>query len=373
MSLKRIQIFYASIGSGHLTAARSIARNISRLDQHIQVDLRDIFRPNPFNSLFQELFSFIPSWLFPKTYTYVWKNGTFKWGYDFLVRSSPLRSSILNSIRSFSPDLIICTHTFPCSVVSQWKEEHPELPLMAVATDQYLHPYWTTKNLDAFIAPNEEMKFELIKRGLPPEKIYSFGIPVSIPEEKPNQTQIKNNKYKYRAIILAGSYRVAPYWVIHPRVRRIIHFLEKQHSHKIEWLFVFGAAKSLMKMAKSKLGFREDVWIYDFPSNIQELISKSDFVFTKPGGLTIAESLALKKPVFLLSAGSGQELENTKFVIRSKTGLLVNTNDALDKLLKALYADPLKVEKEIKKLTHPLEKSAELTAKLALKLLKKHN
>jgi processive 1,2-diacylglycerol beta-glucosyltransferase len=371
MSSKRVQIFYASIGSGHLSAARSIARSISNLDKRIQVDLHDIFRPNPFNSLFQEIFSFVPSQLLPNTYTYIWKNGTFKWGYDLMVRFSPLRKTILNSIRDYSPDLVICTHTFPCSVVSQWKENQAHLPLMAVATDQYLHPYWTTKNLDAFIAPNEEMKFELLRRGLLVEKIFPYGIPVSIPKIKHDDSQSKRNRY--HAIILAGSYRVAPYLVIHPRVRQIIQFLERNHSHNMEWLFVFGAAKGLMNLARTRLGFREDVRIYDFPSNIQELISRADFVFTKPGGLTVAEALAFKKPLILLSSGAGQELENTRFVIQSKAGLLADKRQDLDTLLKKLNSNPAEIIKEFKTMKHPLEKAAEKTARLAIKLLKKNN
>lgn len=178
--MKRIQIFYASIGSGHLSAARSIAQAITRLDASIQIELRDIFRQNRTNALLQETFSFIPSLLFPNLYTFIWRHGTFKIGYEILTRNGPSKKYIIKSIESFSPDLIICTHTFPCSVISHWKRNRTAPPLIAAATDQFIHPYWSIEQVDAFIAPNKAMAKKLIQNGLAAKKVYNFGIPVSV-------------------------------------------------------------------------------------------------------------------------------------------------------------------------------------------------
>lgn len=240
---------------------------------------------------------------------------------------------------------------------------------MAVATDQYLHPYWASRNLDAFIAPNDSMKVMLIQHGMEANKIHSFGIPVSIPKklyEKPEK-----KPFQLRAIVLAGSYRAAPYLVIHPRVKQLIRFLGKNNSPGMEWILVFGAAKGLMNEAKKSLGFHPNVRIFDFVPKIQELIAGADFIFTKPGGLTVAEALALRKPIILLTSGAGQENENTRFVLESKTGILVDNDKDFHIFLEKMIADPFTLKKKFKVINQPLEKAADLTAALAIDLLKK--
>lgn len=365
--MKKVQIFYASIGSGHLSAARSIAQAITSLDTTIQIELRDIFRQSRANALLQETFSFIPSLLFPNLYTYVWRYGTFKLGYEMITRAGPLRREIIKAVESFSPDLIICTHTFPCSVISHWRINRASPSLMAVATDQFLHPYWSTDQVDAFIAPNEAMVMELEQRGLAAEKIHNFGIPVSILKE--GKRSKKPEKQNVRAIVLAGSFRVAPYLVIHPRVYQLINFINQKEINNIDWCLVFGDAKRLYSYAQTALGSRSNVTLQKFPQNMQELIALSDIVFTKPGGLTVAEALAYKKPIVLLNSGAGQERENTNFVVHSGAGILINSKAKLEEFLTSFSSDPKKMMSRFKVIEVPLEKSAERTAKLVFKLL----
>lgn len=365
--MKKVQIFYASIGSGHLSAARTIANAITSMDSGIQVELRDIFRQNRANALLQETFSFIPSLLFPNLYTFVWRYGTFKWGYEILTRTGPLKRDIIKAVESFSPDLIVCTHTFPCSVISHWEKNRASPPLMAVATDQFLHPYWSIDQVDAFIAPNEAMVKELMYRGIASEKTHNFGIPVSVLKQK---KRVKTtSKSSVRAIVLAGSFRVAPYLVIHPRVYQLINFLKQNEVVDIDWCLVFGDAKKLFSYAQHALGSRSNVSLHKFPKNMQELIALSDIVFTKPGGLTVAESLAYKKPIVLLNSGAGQERENANFVVQSGSGILINSKAELEDFLTAFSSDPQKMMGRFKVIELPLEKSAQRTAKLALQLL----
>lgn len=365
--MKKVQIFYASIGSGHLSAARSIAQAITSLDAAIQIELRDIFRQNRANTLLQETFSFIPSLLFPNLYTFIWRHGTFRWAYTIFTRTGPVKRDIIRAIEAFSPDLVICTHTFPCSVLSHWKKHRAAPALMAVATDQFLHPYWSIQEVDAFIAPNEAMAKELKRRGLAVEKIHNFGIPVSILKKKKRTNDSKESSA--RAIILAGSFRTAPYLVIHPRIYQLIDFIMENQANKIDWWFVFGNAKKLFSYAQTALRSRPNVKLYHFPKNMQELIALSDIVFTKPGGLTVAEALAYKKPIVLLNNGAGQERENANFVVQSGTGILINSKAAFEDFLNNFSSAPLKLLEQFKVIEAPLEKSAERTARLAYQLI----
>jgi len=367
MTIKKVQIFYASIGSGHLIAARSISQAIKNLDPDIEIELQDIFKHTRLNVLIQEIMAFLPSYVFPELYTRIWKSGSLKRLYEFSCSLGLIKRNILKKIQTFSPDLIICTHTFPCTVVSNWKKNHELLPLIAVATDQYIHPYWPVKNVDAIISPNIMMNQELIRRGYEKERIYPFGIPVS-PSLGVTSQKGKRNK-RLKVIVLAGSFRVAPYLIIHKRVNELLDYLEFHQSEKIVWQFIFGAARDLRMKAQQRFINRQDIEIYEFPENVQKMIANSDFVFTKPGGLTVAEASALKKPIILLSDGAGQERENANYVINSGSGILLNKTNDLLHFIEQFIRNPSSVKRRFKQPSNSLIKSANLVANLALRLM----
>ncbi len=251
MAPKKILIFYASIGSGHLVAARSIAQAIHELDSNVEVKLADIFRYSQRNVFFQELLAFFPNYLFPDLYTHFWKNGSIKWLYNFFCKVGPVKYSIRKMMEIYSPDVVACTHSYPCTVVANWKIKNRGLPLVAVPTDLFVHPYWPCENVDAFITPTEIMKKEMVKRGYLQKRIYSFGIPVS-----PDVSRMKRSykmHQKVNALVLAGSYRVAPYMTIRTRVKEMIDYVFTYPTPNISWHFVFGAATKLKNIAKKKL------------------------------------------------------------------------------------------------------------------------
>lgn len=370
MRKKKIQIYYASIGSGHLVAARSIASSLQTLDKTLDVEMRDIFKNTRGNTYIQELLALIPSFFFPNLYSWIWKTGAFKWVYHLATKIGPWQYSIIKALENEKPDLVICTHTYPCSVVSGYKKSHPEISLIAVPTDLFIHHFWPLNNVDAFIAPNELTKDELIRRGFNKQKIYMYGIPVS--SELKKYIKIKKHTQQSHPIIitvLAGSYRVAPYYSIHTRVRKIIEYLEKNQDDSICWQFIFGAAQKFKENATLRLAERRDIKILDFPDNVQKIIAQSDLIFAKPGGLTVAEAISMKKPIILLSRGAGQERANSEYVVSSRTGILLDADSTLEYFLKKLYSNPTHVFKFYQPSKIDFSNSSERIARLAQKML----
>jgi len=194
-----------------------------------------------------------------------------------------------------------------------------------------------------------------------------LGIPVST-----KLKQYKNNRKEKRqvsVIVLAGSIPIAPYYSIQSQVKRIVKFVEKNRNFSILWQFIFGANAKAIKYAHTHLTDRKDVEIYDFPSNVQSMIAQSDFVFSKPGGLSVAESISLNKPILLLSRGAGQERANSQFVITSKIGLLLDTEEKLNEFLNELYKYSLSQTSRFQKQQTNFLNSAEKIAKLAYDML----
>lgn len=65
----------------------------------------------------------------------------------------------------------------------------------------------------------------------------------------------------------------------------------------------------------------DDIKVYGFSNQVPELMSISNLVVTKPGGLTTTESLASGVPLFLINPIPGQEEENAEFL--EKAGVAV--------------------------------------------------
>jgi len=69
---------------------------------------------------------------------------------------------------------------------------------------------------------------------------------------------------------------------------------------------------------------RHPTHVLGFATNMHELMSVSDLVISKPGGLTSSEALAIGKPLFILNPIPGQEAANSDFLLEHGAAAKVN-------------------------------------------------
>ena len=99
---------------------------------------------------------------------------------------------------------------------------------------------------------------------------------------------------------------------------------------------------------KMKLGFQEIVDKYNahdfirilgFTNQVPELMSISDLVVTKPGGLTTSESLASHLPMVIINPIPGQEEENAEFLESKRIAIWIRRNDDTNIIIKNLLSN----------------------------------
>ena len=100
---------------------------------------------------------------------------------------------------------------------------------------------------------------------------------------------------------------------------------------------------------------QEFVKVLAFTNKVPELMSISDLVISKPGGLTTSESLASNLPMIIINPIPGQEEENAEFLESKGTGIWLRKNDSSREVLKSIIDDSTKL-KEMKKNTEQLAK-----------------
>lgn len=118
------------------------------------------------------------------------------------------------------------------------------------------------------------------------------------------------------------------------------------------------------KNPKMKLAFNEIVLkhnaenyvrVLEFTNKVPELMSISDLVVTKPGGMTTTESLASELPMIVINPIPGQEEENAEFLESNGIAIWIKKGDNVSDILNNLFSNPNKLE-EMKKNTKILAK-----------------
>ena len=80
--------------------------------------------------------------------------------------------------------------------------------------------------------------------------------------------------------------------------------------------------------------------VFEYTKKVPELMSISNFVITKPGGLTTTESLVSGLPIVIINPIPGQEEENAEFLEKNKLAVWIKKDDNGARVLKNLYRHP---------------------------------
>lgn len=351
----KIFIVYASAGAGHFKAAEAVYNYIKDNCKEIEVSLNDILKEsNP-------IFRFNYSW----GYSHLITNMPLFWQFAFWVTynkelrfiTRPL-ASLVNRINTQNfakilirqnPDFIISTHFLPSEIAANLKKSGKiTSKLITVITDFQVHPFWLEPQTDMYVVASGFTKKILVSEGVKENTVMVFGIPVH-PKflEKHNRgslcEKLAISKDKFTVLIVTGSYGIGP-------IEEIVDLLHKD----VQILVVCARNKSLYDRLKEKN--YQDVGVFGFIDNIQELMAVSDIIVTKPGGLSISESLAMDLvPVFICPI-PGQETSNIEVLNSYGIGTLARNPLELEKIVLDYkeHPDKLNAEKErIKEVKKP--------------------
>ncbi len=313
---KKTLIVYASAGHGHEKAARSIDE-ACRDSGHFTSELVDTIKlaPGFFGEFYRQSYLLQIQYM-PRlwgVFYYLSDNG---WLYNGLLRFLRRFLNLLTSalfVRHLiekKPDIIIATHFMAVEVAGNLRRRKLiASKIIAVITDYLPHYVWMDDAVDAYVVAADFTKNELIKRGVSAEKIYVFGIPIEKKfmdltprEEIARRLGVRSDVFT--ALLTSGGGGIGAMADV---VEKILS-LDKP----FQLLVVCGMNKKLFLHLRSFAGHHPLLKVYEFVNNMDELMSVSDIVIGKGGGLTVTEALAKKKPMILFRSVPGQETRNTE-------------------------------------------------------------
>jgi processive 1,2-diacylglycerol beta-glucosyltransferase len=350
--IKRIGFIYA-LSSGHKKAADSLLKAAVLLNQRFCGFSIDIFKfLHPF---LREVFYSFNLWML--------KEAPQIWG--FCYNSQPLHRRLVvfkkaidylealrvkNLIFTHGFEVVVCTHAFPCGIFSALKKRLKiNLPVVAVLTDFNINPFWVQENIDLYIVPDESTFKRLVDFGVQPEKIEVVGIPID-----PNFGLKKNSQKiisKFNilkdcptVLIMGGSFGLGP-------IEEIILSLNKINKD-FQIIVVSGYNACLKKRIENIAPLlKKRIKVFGYVDRIDELMSVSDILISKPGGITCAESLASGLPMIIFDPLPTQERFNANFLLEHKVALYADTLDFLESLVSDFLDEPTKLEQIKRRLT----------------------
>lgn len=343
--MKRILIFYASYGGGHLSAANAINEYIKNNYSDVETEIIDCMKY--VNKRLEKLTT--------AAYKEMAKKAPWAWGTIYYTSqkgpvaeissaSNKILARKLNTLlQEYNPDLVISTHPFASQMCSYLKKHNKiNCKIASVMTDFAPHDQWLVgkKRIDYFFVAHNKMKEDLIKRKIPAEKIFVTGIPLSnkflmhFDKSKIlNEFGLKEDK---KTILFFGG---GEFGLGKSKTLKVLSSLLNDFDN-IQIVAISG------KNEKMKTKFEElainsnkanDIKIMEYTNKVPELMSVSDLVVTKPGGLTTSESLASGLPIIVINPIPGQEFQNAEFLEEKGVGIWIksstNISDALHDLL----------------------------------------
>ena len=223
-------------------------------------------------------------------------------------------AKFVRRLKQFKPDVVLCTHYMPLEIMGRLKADGGEglSPMIAsVVTDFEAHALWMEPSVDLYCVAAEETKARLVARGAAAERVAVTGIPIAAKFAGPVDAAAVRRRYGLRddlpvLLVLSGGFGMGP-------VAEILGELNKLTT-PVQVIVVCGRNEELRRELAVQER-RHPTHVLGFVTNMHELMTVSDLVITKPGGLTSSEALALGRPIFVLNPIPGQEAANSDFLL----------------------------------------------------------
>jgi len=348
--LGRVLLLSASAGAGHIRAAQALERAFAEIGEQSgasrEVQHLDVL--NYTNKVFRNLYSKayidlvnkmpeVPGWFYDKL-DKPWKNERRRLALDKL-NTRPL----VKLLRQYQPDLIVCTHFLPAEIVS-WLRAKERLTSrqVIVVTDFDVHAMWLVHHYEHYFVAIDEARVYLEALGIPAEKITVSGIPIdpvfALTKDK-QEMRAKHGLASDRTTILlsAGGFGVGS---VDALIASLMHL---QHSAQV--VAICGRNEELKeRLTREASQLKPDANVlvkpFGYTKEMDELMTASDIVLGKPGGLTTCEALAKGLAFVIVNPIPGQEERNSDHLLEAGVGIRSNNLPTLAYKLDRLLADP---------------------------------
>lgn len=343
---KKVLICYASGGMGHVMAAKAIEQTLKTKYPDVEVKNVNVidFASWPYKKIFVDGYNFISAY---KPEIWGWLYHTFnvkkRQGLPSWLSRVCIAPRFIPFIREFKPDFIVSTHPLPMILVSYSKAKDViDITSSMVVTDFGCHSFWVDPEVNYYFVATENVNQCLRGYGVPKEKIVVTGIPIE-PKfaQSLNKIELQKkfglNPNLFVVLIVGGQFSFTA-------LKQVTSGIKEKNKNKIQFLVVAGRDKKLKEaLDKSKLHQDKNIKVFGFIDYMQELMTVSDLIFSKAGGMTVSECMALGLPMVINKVIPGQEEDNVTYLVSQGATIKVNNFAEIADAVNDLIAQPAKI------------------------------
>ena len=209
------------------------------------------------------------------------------------------------------PDAVIATHPFCARLVADYKEEvSSDLPLVTCITDLSSHSEWLNDATDCYLVGSRDIRERLIAKGVEPARILVTGIPVK-PQFKRGSEQIRRGRghQERHLLIMGGGLGLLPK---KDRFYEALNAMPDVHT-----TIITGGNQKLYQRLHGRY---EHIEVVGFTDRVYDYMAQADLMLSKPGGITLFETIFSELPILAWEPFLQQERENARFLIRHQIG-----------------------------------------------------
>ena len=351
----KILLLYAKVGNGHLKAAESLKEALESLGEDIEIDYEDglEYSSQLTNKLIVKGYASLARSA-PKVFGTMYERSNTQdlntFGEINKTVNKALTIRLKKMLREKAPDIIISTHPFVshmCAYLKRKKKTNAKI--VSIMTDYGIHNMWLEENeyIDRLMVATNEMKQDCIREyNVPESKVLVTGIPVS------KRFSMEYNKEEI--LVELGLDSGKPTLLFFAGGGQGLGKSEGMFEEMVQAPYDFQLIAITGKNEKQKERFEKiaktsnkNIVVLGYTNKVPELMSVSDFVITKPGGLTSTECLAMKKPMIIINPIPGQEEQNSIYFTNNGTALRTYKNEPLEHVLDIAVNNKKRVEQMI--------------------------
>jgi processive 1,2-diacylglycerol beta-glucosyltransferase len=339
---RRVLILAAGIGSGHNIAASVLESCFQAAPDVDAVQRLDILEST--NEVYRTLYD---DGYFALVEAAPWLVG---WGYD--ANDPPFKlahwtslwdrintTATARAIKSFRPDIVVCTHFLPTRMVSLMMTRGVlEARLAVVTTDYDFQGLWLSSPFNHFFVARDETKAHMAAIGVPADRITVSGIPVRPGLGDPVDREAVLTRYGLRSdrpilLISAGAAGGEYTQTIVQQTLRM--------GNDFQAVVVCGRNDQLKSQIEGLVAFnRERYRVLGYTNDLPDLMRTATLFVGKPGGLSSSECMAAGLPMVLIHPIPGQEVRNSDFLLEEGAAVRCNYQTTVGYKIDQLLAQP---------------------------------
>ncbi|BAU27082.1 processive 1,2-diacylglycerol beta-glucosyltransferase [Aneurinibacillus soli] len=340
---EKVCILSGNYGDGHLQAAHAIQES-ARLHipevETLLVDFMECVHPY-FHSIGRSIFiEGVKN--FPSIYGYIYRKTRPVNRFSLFMK--PFNHlgiwRMIRLLQETQPSIVVSTFPLAACMISKVKELGlTSADAVTVITDHTDHSSWIHPYTDRYIVGSEFVRTSLNQLEVEDEKIRVTGIPVR-PEfcKTYNRNALRDkfnlDRERPTVLIMGGGFGI-----IGEGLSKLLS--SELVSQSLQIIVVCGHNEKLrQELERYQTVSKHVLLVTGYVNYIHELMALSDFMITKPGGVTTAEAIAMELPMLLYKPLPGQEQDNAQFLINSGVALYAEQEADLHRYLTQMLESP---------------------------------